>query len=122
MKSSGKQDVLAPAVGKVIEVVLKCAADVHMPSSLRRVIIGLVGDLVDCYGQKMKLLAADATVAQLLVQGLASEDNQTVNVTIWARDVSMCICFVTTSNFLICLSCVYCVSLSCFLASNIDKS
>jgi len=87
MKSDGKQNVLIPAIDKVIELVLLCANDENRTDELLSSTLGLIGDLIDCYGIKMQPFCAQRAITELVQEGLAQQDPAIVRVSQWVQQL-----------------------------------
>lgn len=91
LKEDNKQDLVLPALDKMIEFIHRCAVDPHRTREVLKALIGLLGDLGHCFGSKMLHVLTQQYVTQLFQIG--SNDEEIRPIANWAQAVSLFLLF-----------------------------
>eukprot|EP01038_Epipyxis_sp_PR26KG_P008524 gene8524-11521_t len=86
LKSSNKQDLVLPAIDNIVEFLNRSASDDNRTEDVLKASVGLIGDLGQTYGARMKVIFSQSFIAALIQEGLGMEDD-IKQTAAWAQQV-----------------------------------
>lgn len=85
LKGDNKQDAVVPYLDPMIEFIQRCVQDPTKSTEVLKAAIALVGDLVDCFGNRMSNVLNQPFVAAMLMEGKQYDEMR--QIANWAQKV-----------------------------------
>lgn len=87
LKSAKKQNLMIEHLDAIIDFIQRCVSDSRKTADVLKSSIGLIGDLGQCFPQKMRSLFMDAQFNNLLQEADSIGDEKAIEAAKWTRQV-----------------------------------